>query len=355
MLATSEKRMVVALNEQGRGIMLEESTPRLRDGEVLVRVTATMISPGTQLNGVRAIRRGEAPGPQTPRPLGYQAAGEVLRVGANVQHLVPGQRVACFGPGALHTTLAVVPQMLCAPIPDQVTDEEASGMNLVLTAMQALRRTPVQMGEFLLVVGLGTVGQLTAQLGRASGLYVMGWDMFAGRLDTAAAHSADAVANPTADDLAERCRTFTEGLGFDAAVMAIGGDGTAALEQVKAMMKVTPDGHAMGHITLVGGLNTTSRWGAGMGNLDLHSSARSGPGYHDPRWELGEIDYPPVFVRWTTQTHLRLALRMLGDRRLRVAPLISHRFPLEEIEPAIQLLTEQPDQALAVVLTPQGV
>jgi NADPH:quinone reductase-like Zn-dependent oxidoreductase len=352
MLATTEKRIVVALNDQGRGIVLEESTPKLRGGEVLVRVMATMISPGTQLNGVRAIRCGEASGPQTPRPLGYQAAGEVIRVGDNVQHLTAGQRVACFGPGALHTNLAVVPQNLCAPIPDNVTDEEASGMNLVLTAMQALRRTPVQMGEFLLVVGMGTVGQLTAQFGRASGLYVMGWDMSAGRLGTAAEHSADAVADPMASDLAERCRAFTEGLGFDAAVMAIGGDGTAALEQVKAMMKVTPDGHAMGHITLVGGLSTTSRWGAGMGNLDLHSSARSGPGYHDSRWELGDIEYPPVFVRWTTQTHLRLALRMMGDSRLHVAPLISHRFPLEQIEQAIELLTEHPDQALAVVLTP---
>lgn len=352
MTATLTQRIVVGLNEKGRGVVREEPTPDLGPGQVLVRVTATMISPGTQLSGVRAVRRGEAPGPGKPRSLGYQAAGEVIRVGERVRGLTPGQRVACFGPGALHTNLAVVPQNLCAPIPDNVTDEEASGMNLVLTALQALRRTPVQFGEFMLVVGLGTVGQLAAQFGRAHGLYVMGWDMSAGRLSTAEQVSADAVADPSVEDVTERCRAFTEGLGFDAAVLAIGGDGTPALEQVKAVMKVTPDGHAMGHITLVGGLTTQSRWGAGMGNLDLHSSARSGPGYHDPRWELGEVEYPPVFVRWTTQTNMRLALRMIADRRLRVAPLITHRLPLDRIDDAIELLTEQPDQALAVVLTP---
>ena len=180
----------------------------------------------------------------------------------------------------------------------------------------------------------------------------LGWDMSAGRLETAKGLAADAVANPRDEAMLEQCKAFTAGLGFDAAILAIGGDGTPALEQVKTVMKVTPDGHAMGHITLVGGLTTTSQWGAGMGNLDLHSSARSGPGYHDDAWEIGQTAYPQVFVRWTTQTNMQLALRMIADGRLRVDPLITHRLPLDAIDDAIASLVEQPDKTLAVVLKP---
>src|SRR5690606_10132605 len=107
-------------------------------------------SPGTQLGGIREVREGKAPPLAAHRRLGYQAAGEVVRVGERVRGLEPGQRVACFGGGALHTDLAVVPQNLCAVLPDPVTFEEASGMNLVLTAMHAVQRAEAQLGEFLL-------------------------------------------------------------------------------------------------------------------------------------------------------------------------------------------------------------
>lgn len=353
MITTTDTRTVVGLDSAGRGVVFEQQLPELTAGTVLVRITATMISPGTQLAGVAAIRGGDAPGPAKPKPLGYQAAGEIIAVGQGVHRLAVGQRVACFGPAALHTNLAVVPQNLCAPIPDGVTDEEASGMNLVLTAIQALRRTPTQLGESLLVVGLGIVGQLTCQVSRASGLYTMGWDLSAGRRELANQFAADATADPRDENLLQQCDAFTEGMGFDAAVLAIGGDGSAALDQVKSVMKVTPDGHAMGQITLVGGLETTSRWGAGMGNLDLHSSARSGPGYHDPRWELGEVEYPPVFVRWTTQTNMRLALRMMADRKLQVKPMITHELPLTRVDEAIDLLVNEPGRTMAVILKPE--
>ena len=129
------QRVVACLDARGRGVLTEQPTPDLTPGCVRLRVTATMVSPGTQLNGVAAMRQGEKAGPDPAQPLGYQAAGVVVEVGAGVTRLSPGQRVACMGPGALHTDVAVVPQNLCAVIPDNVTDDEASGVNLVLTVL----------------------------------------------------------------------------------------------------------------------------------------------------------------------------------------------------------------------------
>lgn len=348
------RRVVAAVDERGRGVVVEEAVPDLARGCVFVRVRATMISPGTQLGGVRELRAGSSEARAELQRLGYQAAGEVVAVGDGVRTLSVGQRVACFGGGALHTDLAVVPQNLCAVLPDGVSFETASGMNLVLTALHAVQRAEAQLGEFMLVVGLGTVGQLVGQFARAAGLYVMGWDGLDGRREIARRCSVDAAVDPLDTGVREACSAFTEGLGFDTAVMAIGGDGTRARDQVKRVMKITPDGHAIGRLVMVGGLSTTSQWGAGMGNLDVRSAARTGPGYHDAAWERGDIEYPRVFVRWSTQTNMRLALRMIADRRIDPGALITHRFALDEIDDAVELLTGQPGSALSVVLTPPG-
>jgi len=347
------KRQVVGLDEHGQTISIEEPLPEVGRGQVLIRFRATMISAGTQLNGLRQLREGLTPPRDSPLPLGYQAAGDVIQVGEDVHNVKLNQRVACFGVGAQHADYGVVAQNLCFPLPDEVSYEEASGINLVATALQAVRRAETSIGEYMLVVGLGVVGQLVAQFSRAAGMYVMGWDTLQPRLDVAEQYSADEAVNPMNDSVYEHCDAFTRGLGFDNAVMAIGGDGTKALEQVKQVMKVSPDTHAMGKVVLVGGLQTTSSWGAGMGNLDLRSSARTGPGYHDQSWEFGQVEYPPVFMRWTTKTNIQLALRMMTDNRINIKPLITHRFPLGEAAKAINLIIEHPDQTLGVVLLPE--
>lgn len=345
-----QKRQVATLNLQGQGEIIEEPIPQPGQGQVLVRIVASMVSPGTQLTGIREVRSGDAPALTEPRRMGYQAAGVITELGSDIHHLKVGQRIACFGGGALHTTFAVLPQNLCAVLPDDVSFEDASGMNLVLTAMQAYRRADPKFGELMLIVGLGVVGQLTGQIARAAGQYVMGWDTLPGRLAIARQSAADLAIDPREADTLEQCTAFTQGLGFDNAVLAIGGNGNKALQQVKAVMKVTPDGHAMGSLVMVGGLEITTGWGANLGNLDLRSSARTGAGYHDTPWELGQTAYPNVFMRWTTQTNLQLALRMIADKRINPAQIISHKLPLKDFGKSIDLLLNEPDKTQAVVL-----
>lgn len=351
MIGVVQKRQLIGLDERGQVTHFDEPLGEVGRGQVLVRIRASMISAGTQLRDIAQLRRTpRASSSAPPMALGYQAAGDVVQVGEGVDRLRPGQRVACFGVGAQHSDYGIVAQNLCFPIPDDLSYEEASGANLIATALHAVRRAEPQIGEFMLVVGLGIVGQLVAQFARAAGMYVMGWDTAKHRLRVANQHSADIAIDPGSDGTLDECARFTGGLGFDAATMAIGGDGTAALEQVKGVMKVSPDTHAMGRVVMVGGLKTVSSWGAGMGNLDLRSSARTGPGYHDDRWEVGDVEYPPVFMRWTTRTNIQLAFRMMVDGRLNLKPLITHRFPLAQAAEAVDSIVETDDPPLAVVL-----
>ena len=346
-----DQRTTAAIDSAGRGVLITEPMPELLPGHVAVRLTASMISPGTQLNGVKDKRENPGDASAPPRPFGYQAAGEVVALGDHVNGLNVGDRVACLGPGAKHTDWAIIPQNLCGKVPDNVSDADASAMNLMLTAQQAIRRAEPVLGEYMLIVGMGLVGQYAAQLANLAGMETMAWDTMDSRLRIAEQCGVRATVNIKSQDVAALCSEWTEAHGFDAAVMAIGGDGTAALESVRDVMKVSPDRHFMGRVVMVGGLSTTVRWGAAMGNLDLRCSGRSGPGYHDKQWETGEREYPPVFVRWSAQERMRLTLRWLADGRLKTEPLITHRMPLENVSDAVDMLIERPETACGVVLT----
>ncbi|MFQ5809271.1 MAG: zinc-binding dehydrogenase, partial [Armatimonadota bacterium] len=116
------------------------------------------------------------------------------------------------------------------------------------------------------------------------------------------------------------------------------------------MMKLTPDTHRMGNIVIVGGAQITHTFAASLGNLNVLSSARTGPGYHDDDWERGD-EYPDVFVRWTTRRNLALCLRLISEGKLQVEPLISHRYPLDQAGEACDKIIESPEETISVILT----
>lgn len=340
-----------AIDGAGRVHVITLPVPETAAGMVLVAVRASLISPGTELGGLKERRARPPAEAGPPQPFGYQNAGLVLETGPGVTGLRPGDRVACIGAGrARHAGHVLVPRNLCARLPDNVSFAEGAFGNLALTALNAIRRGRPELGEYLLVVGLGLVGQLAARLGQLAGARVMGWDTEPFRAAVARRWGIDAAVVPGTDDAPARAADFTRQGGFDMAVLATGGKGGALLEAVKGVMKVSPDGHAMGRLCLVGGLETTCRWGAWMGNLDLLSCARAGPGYHDPAWETGEREYPPVFVRWNTRANLEFLLELIAVKKLDVAGLITHRLPLERIGEAVDAHLERPGETLGTVL-----
>ena len=344
------KRLLGAVYYDGRLGVEEEEMPELADNQVLVEVHASLISPGTEMALVRNLREKNNPPGSGPIKFGYSNAGTVLETRGDVRGLKPGMRVACMGAGAaLHANYAAVPVNLVVPLPEEVSFEQASYLSLAATALQAVRRTEVKLGEYGAVLGQGIVGNLAAQLYRLSGARVLGWETLALRAEKAAQcgiRTIDFVKN----DPVEATKEFAAPYGLDFALFAFGGDAEKAFMNIKKCMKVSADGHAMGNITLVGGCRVPVDGGAASGNLNIRVSSRTGAGYHDAAWEYGR-DYPAAFVQFTTQRNAVELIRLLAEKRLLVDPLTTHRMPLEKIADAGELLIEHPDQSLGMILT----
>ena len=151
------------VTSKGEVVCHKMPVPSLKDNEVLVKVHASLISPGTEMNMVRSRRENPT---QTGVEIGfgYSTAGEIVAVKGDCKGLKPGMRVACMGGGAKHASYNCVPVNLVVPISDKLSYEEAAFASLAATALQAVHRTEPLLGEYGIVLGQGIVGNLAAQL-----------------------------------------------------------------------------------------------------------------------------------------------------------------------------------------------
>src|SRR5262245_10658690 len=130
-------------------------------------------------------------------PTGYSAAGTVVAVGSDVEGFAVGDRVACAGAGiANHAELVDVPVNLCVSIPDSLSFDAAATVTLGAIALQGVRRAQPTLGETIVVVGLGILGQITAQLLGANGCRVIGTDVDPARIAMALENGLDVGINP---------------------------------------------------------------------------------------------------------------------------------------------------------------
>jgi NADPH:quinone reductase-like Zn-dependent oxidoreductase len=339
---------MAVINGDGTLTTQVQDVPELKENEVLIKVHATLISPGTEMNIPKGLR--EKPEPdKEPITFGYSSAGEIVEVKGECGELKPGMRVAAMGGGfAQHATYNCVPKNLVVPIPDNVTYSQAAYACLGATALQAVRRTEPQLGEYGVVLGQGIVGNLAAQLCQLSGARVQAWEGVKGRIEAAKACGIRNVVNFKETDTAEAAKAFAAPYGMDFAIFAFGGDATKTFKTVKSCMKVSSDTHQMGRIVLVGGCTVAVVGGAASGNLDIRAASRTGAGYHDSAWEYGR-DYPAAMIQFTTQRNLREIIQLISEGRLLVDPMTIH-FPIEKVGEAADLVLNEPDKAIGVIL-----
>ena len=377
-------KQVIQSPRTGKLAVREVPAPKVTAGHVLVRTRASLISAGTERmsvefarkslagkakarpdlarqvlakarrDGLRATWNAVSARLDEPMPLGYSAAGEVVAAGAGLEGVFRvGERVAVAGAGlANHAELNVVPRALVAPVPDDVPDEEACFATLAAISLHAVRTLGSGLGDVVAVLGVGLVGQLAVQLLTLSGARAVALDYNPGRLELARRMGAQAALDLADGGVEEAVSALTAGVGCDGILIAAATDSSEPLATAAAIAR------DRARVCMVGATGTAfPRREFMQKELNLVVSRSYGPGRYDEDFEGRGVKYPAGFVRWTETENLAECVRLMSPalaRRLDVAPLISHRFPLDEAEAAYALVTGAGEPHLGVVLTYPG-
>jgi polar amino acid transport system substrate-binding protein len=349
--------------------------PVARPGFVLVRTAASLISAGTERVAVESGQKGlvgraiEQPALvkqvlnkarseglvntfeavrsklESLTALGYSAAGTVVSVGDETSGLRAGDRVACAGLGyASHAEVLSVPKNLCVRLPHAVSFDAGAVATVGAIALQGVRLAELTLGESVVVIGLGLIGQLTVQLLGAHGCRVFGIDIDEQRIDLAKRLGADGGC-PSNEDAKQRVIEWSRGRGADAVLITAGTASNAPVELAGEISRTKGRVIAVGAV----GLNIPRKPYYDR-ELTFKISMSYGPGRYDPEYEERGHDYPFGYVRWTEGRNIEAFLDLVSSRRVNVDPLITHRFKIEEGERAYQLITGQTNEPYLGVL-----
>jgi len=279
--------------------------------------------------------------------VGYSAAGTVVEVGPDAEGLQVGQRVACAGAGvANHAEFVAVPRNLITPLPEGLTLREAAFTTLGAIALQGVRRAEVSLGETVVVVGLGLVGQLTAQILNAAGCRVVGSDPIAGRRALAERLAGAQTIDPNAADPAQAVMALTGGQGADAVILCAA---TRSSEPVNQAFRMCRE---RGRVVMVGAMGMElDRTAFYNRELDFVISRAYGPGRYDRAYEEASVDYPFGHVRWTEGRNLAAFAQLLADGAVDVKALITGEYPIEQAGEAYTHAFDGGPDALAALLT----
>lgn len=369
--------MKQVLIRQGGAVVEDVPAPHVEAGCVLVRVAHSCISAGTEMSGVRAsgvplwrralrdpakvgkvLRMALTEGPGRARAavrsrisaataVGYSAAGTVLEVGGGVDDLRVGDVVACAGAQcAHHAEIICVPRNLTVPVPSSLDTRSACTATLGAIALQGVRRAAPTLGETFVVIGMGILGQLAAQLLKANGCKAIGVDLDRGRLALARRLGLDATVHPDDGVDVEQVARLTDGIGADGVIITAATPSNAVVSSAFEMCR------RKGRVVLVGDVGLAlNRADFYEKEIDFLISTSYGPGRYDRRYEEEGLDYPVGYVRWTENRNLSAYLGLLAAGEVEVGPLISATHDLSEAASAYESLKSAEDRPLIVVLS----
>ena len=329
------KAPAVVFVEPERMEIRDMELPEPGPAQIGIKTVFSGVSQGTErwaLTG-RYNHFDENPSAYYPNSPGYQAAGIVDVVGAEVDDLAVGDHVFTMGtnfvdpdhkyPGpcqASHSGYLVVDRSAAWKVAPEVDLATASMFHVAAVSRSGVRITKIQPGELVVVIGLGMIGQMSAQAARGAGARVIATDLIASRCAAAAAHSADRVIDGTNENLEDVVR-----------------------EEV-------PDGADV-VIDTTGDHRMFNR----CRDLIRHEGRIAMQGYYpDPI----QIDFHPTHLTratvtfpcgWDDEFNGELAEDMASGAIV-IEPLITHRIGFRDAAEAYELVVEHPERSLGMVL-----
>ena len=292
--------------------------PKLEPNQVFLRCECSAISAGTELANYHALPntgptgyRGMEYGDLSkgfPFYPGYSSVGVIEEVGAEVKDYQPGQRVIIHQSG--HRLYHVRGTERLYPVADNVSPEDAAFTYISIFPCLGVRKLQIQLGESCMIAGLGILGLFSLQFAKLSGAApVLACDMSPERRELALKLGADAVFDPSEPDFVQKVLAATDGKGPDAVVEVTG--------RIEALQQALEYVAWQGRISLLGCTRVSDKFidfykyvhKRGITLIGSHNQTRPP---HDSR--PGQ---------WTDQDDFRTFMRLVGTKRLQVAPMVN--------------------------------
>lgn len=341
--------------------------PSPGDHDILVQTRFSLISPGTEFSQVRqskaslydkawqrpdlvalTLKSLTTDGIGTtisrvhnrlarPIPMGYCAIGRICAIGQQAQqHFTPDQRVAIAGIGtARHAQWNRVPMNLACPVPDAVSDQKAAFTTLYALALHSLRQGKTMIGDRILIMGAGLIGQLIAQCAQASGTIA---DII--EPDTTRRQIAQTIGVRTCFAQSKEAPSDI----YDAVYLCAPAYGSHPLIDEAARLS-----RDRATIICVGDVGISGQRKPLCDKEITIKQVRSyGPGRYDPAYEELGQDYPLGYVRWTLKRNMQAALELMKDGRLDPTSLITSEIAFDDIADHFAK-GPQPDQLATLV------
>jgi 2-desacetyl-2-hydroxyethyl bacteriochlorophyllide A dehydrogenase len=307
----------------------------LPDDGILVEARRSVISTGTEMT---VFNRNYADGThwdqwvQYPFHMGYLMAGVVVKVGKDVTRFKPGDRITTR---RWHAKYNIANEGLSAHIPDNVSDEEAAWMGLGKIVQIGVRAAEHKMGDVVVLVGMGLLGQLAAQYVRLLGASeVIVIDTAPKRLEMAAAHGATVTLQMTAEQAKPEVERLT------------GKHGADVVYDITGHASVLPAALGMarkfGTVVLLGDAGSPAQQHLAG---DLITKGLKLVGAHDGL----PVERRNAHVRWGAVEMFELFLQYLSRGQMRVKDLITHRYQPAQAAEAYAMLNRERETAMGVV------
>jgi len=359
----------------GKVILADVPRPGAQRNTILVRNLFSAVSPGTERaviharsrnvirtaferkdlvrrvvakarrDGILATVRAVSRKLDSSLPLGYSSAGRVMETGADVTDIRAGDLVACAGAGyACHAEYVSVPRMLCVKLPEGVGADAAAFTTLGAIAVQGVRQAEPRFGETVAVIGLGIMGQLTAQIVEAAGGVCIGMDVDAARVEM---FRKACTGNGILVDSAavEKVASLTDRRGADRVII------TAASRSNDVIQLAASICADRGRIVVVGDVSMElPRQPFYEKELEIRLSRSYGPGRYDPSYEVGGIDYPIAYVRWTENRNMGEFLRLVERGSVQPLKLVTHRYAMPDAPKAYNAMAEGQGRQLGILI-----
>ena len=338
--------------KDGKTILEDVPVPQIKSGHILLKTSRTLVSLGTErmlvdfgkanfidkarqqpdkvmqvldkvkTDGIRPTYESVMNKLGQPLPLGYCNVGEVIAVGKGVTEFRIGDRIASNGP---HAEYVLVPVNLAAKVPDGVSDEEAAFTVIGSIALQGIRLLNPLFGETVVVIGLGLIGLITAELLQANGCRVIAFDFDAEKVGLAQEKGVTAINISNGSDPVAVVQELTSQIGCDGVIITASNSSDEIMHQAAEMSR------KRGRIILVGVVGLKLRRDdLYKKELSFQVSCSYGPGRYDEAYEQRGQDYPLAYVRWTEKRNFEAVLQAIAKGQLDVKSLITERIKLAD-------------------------